>query len=147
MSSDSWLTLIIAAFVYMVFLSIWRHREGIMHKISRILVYLLITSGIIYLLKGENDIRIIIVAITIGLAASHFLIPERSRYIPKSVRRKIIADYEYKTGRKKRKSDEIDHIIPLSKGGSNTPDNLRVVTRKKNRSKGAKSPWWDLLGR
>ena len=33
---------------------------------------------------------------------------------------------------------EVDHIKPLSKGGSNTKKNLRVVSRKTNRKKGAK---------
>ena len=34
---------------------------------------------------------------------------------------------------------EVDHKKPLCKGGSNTKDNLRVVSRKTNRKKGAKS--------
>ena len=33
---------------------------------------------------------------------------------------------------------EVDHIKPLSKGGSNSKRNLRVVSRKTNRRKGAK---------
>lgn len=33
---------------------------------------------------------------------------------------------------------EIDHIIPLSKGGETTLDNLRLVTRAENRKKGSK---------
>ena len=33
---------------------------------------------------------------------------------------------------------EVDHIIPLSKGGWHHPFNLRVVTRDVNRSKGAR---------
>ena len=33
---------------------------------------------------------------------------------------------------------EIDHIRPISKGGSNKPKNLRVVKRSTNRRKGAK---------
>jgi 5-methylcytosine-specific restriction endonuclease McrA len=33
---------------------------------------------------------------------------------------------------------EIDHIRPISKGGSNNPKNLRVVKRRTNRRKGAK---------
>ena len=39
-----------------------------------------------------------------------------------------------------RKGDgmEIDHIRPISKGGSNKPKNLRVVKRRTNRRKGAK---------
>lgn len=33
---------------------------------------------------------------------------------------------------------EVDHIKPLSKGGSNKRSNLRVTTRTANRRKGAK---------
>lgn len=33
---------------------------------------------------------------------------------------------------------EVDHIKPLSKGGSNSKSNLRVVSRKTNRQKGNK---------
>ena len=33
---------------------------------------------------------------------------------------------------------EVDHKVPLSKGGSNSKKNLRVVSQKTNRSKGAK---------
>ena len=33
---------------------------------------------------------------------------------------------------------EVDHKKPLSKGGSNTKKNLRVVSRTTNRKKGAK---------
>ena len=33
---------------------------------------------------------------------------------------------------------EVDHIKPLSKGGSNSKSNLRVVSRKTNRQKGDK---------
>lgn len=34
---------------------------------------------------------------------------------------------------------EVDHKKPLSKGGSNSKSNLRVVSRKTNRTKGNKS--------
>ncbi len=33
---------------------------------------------------------------------------------------------------------EVDHKVPLSKGGSNSRRNLRVVSRRTNRRKGAK---------
>ena len=36
-------------------------------------------------------------------------------------------------------SKEIDHVKPLSKGGSNSRSNQRVVDRKTNRKKGNKS--------
>lgn len=34
---------------------------------------------------------------------------------------------------------EVDHRKPLSKGGSNAKSNLRIVSRKTNRKKGAKN--------
>jgi 5-methylcytosine-specific restriction endonuclease McrA len=34
---------------------------------------------------------------------------------------------------------EVDHKTPLSKGGSNKKNNLRVVSRNTNRKKGAKT--------
>jgi 5-methylcytosine-specific restriction endonuclease McrA len=33
---------------------------------------------------------------------------------------------------------EVDHRVPLSKGGSNARSNLRVVSRRANRKKGAR---------
>ena len=39
---------------------------------------------------------------------------------------------------KKGDGKEVDHKRPLSKGGSNSRKNLRVVSRKTNRRKGAK---------
>ena len=40
---------------------------------------------------------------------------------------------------KKGDGKEIDHIIPLSKGGSTAKSNLRVVSKAVNRKKGNKS--------
>ncbi len=44
-----------------------------------------------------------------------------------------------KKGLKKGDSREVDHINPLSKGGSNGPDNTRVVSREANRKKGSQN--------
>ena len=43
-----------------------------------------------------------------------------------------------KVGLKKGDPREVDHRKPLSKGGSNARGNLRIVSRKTNRSKGSK---------
>lgn len=76
------------------------------------------------------------------------LVPSRGRRSRTSARRKVIAKWEAKTGKKfNSRFYEVDHIIPFSKGGDNSEGNLRVIPKKTNRSKGAKSPWWDLLGR
>ena len=42
------------------------------------------------------------------------------------------------SGLKKGDPQEVDHIKPLSKGGSNNPKNTRIVSRKVNRKKGSK---------
>ena len=42
-------------------------------------------------------------------------------------------------GLKKGDPREVDHITPLSKGGSNKKSNLRVVSRTTNRKKGNKT--------
>lgn len=41
-----------------------------------------------------------------------------------------------KMGLKKGDPREVDHKTPMSKGGSNARSNLRIVSRKTNRSKG-----------
>ena len=43
-----------------------------------------------------------------------------------------------RAGLKKGSGKEIDHIRPLSKGGSNGPKNTRIVKRGTNRRKGKK---------
>jgi len=42
------------------------------------------------------------------------------------------------SGLKKGDGKEVDHVKPLSKGGSNGKSNRRVVSRKTNRTKGSK---------
>ena len=74
--------------------------------------------------------------------------PRRGRYTRASVKRQKIAEWQLRTGKKfNPRTHELDHIVPFSQGGSHTADNLEVVEKKRNRSKGARSEWWDLLGR
>ena len=71
-----------------------------------------------------------------------------NRRIPNKVRRRVIANYERKKGIKySSRTHELDHKVPFSKGGGHTVDNLRVIEKSKNRSKGAKLPWWDIVGK
>lgn len=42
------------------------------------------------------------------------------------------------SGLKKGDPREVDHVKPLSKGGSNSKSNRRVVSRSTNRKKGSK---------
>ena len=64
---------------------------------------------------------------------------KRSRYIPKSTRRAVIAR-DLKGEKFDPKKHHVDHVWPFAKGGSHTTDNLRVIDKKKNLEKGAKRP-------
>jgi hypothetical protein len=143
-------TLVVVSLLLLLFLSLYRRREGIAHFLRRTI---LAEAAYVFLAwyLAQRGIPAV-VAIGIGLLAavtvSKMLIAPRSRYIRASERRKAIAAYELKTGRKyNRKNDELDHDIAFAKLGSSTSDNLRVRSRTENRRKGKKSPWWDLLGR
>jgi 5-methylcytosine-specific restriction endonuclease McrA len=50
--------------------------------------------------------------------------------------------WEKETGQTfNRRIHEVDHVLAHAHGGANAEDNLQVLTRKKNRSKGAKLGW------
>jgi 5-methylcytosine-specific restriction endonuclease McrA len=53
----------------------------------------------------------------------------------RAARNKARKEMGLKTGDKR----EVDHKVPLSKGGSNSKKNLRVVSRTTNRKKGNKT--------
>lgn len=81
-----------------------------------------------------------------GLCAALVVIlrtPRRSRGIPSQVRKRVIRRWERETGKTFDPAEwEVDHIEPFSKGGSHTDDNLRVVRKTENRSKGARTSWF-----
>jgi 5-methylcytosine-specific restriction endonuclease McrA len=55
-------------------------------------------------------------------------------------RNKIRRQFEREGIVEKGDGKEIDHIVPKSKGGSDSRKNLRVVSRHTNRTKGSKMP-------
>jgi hypothetical protein len=63
----------------------------------------------------------------------------RGRYISAKVKRAVIAR-DLKGEKYNSKKHHIDHVWPHSRGGSNTEDNLRVISKKANLKKGAKKP-------
>ena len=143
------LYIVAAVVVFFLLVSIRRRREAIRHRIRRVIAVEGTYLGVAYVLAqiGRTGVESLLGGIVAALIVNQFM-PGRSRHIPASVRRRKIADYELRTGKKfNSRKHELDHEVPFSKGGSHTEDNLRVVEKKKNRSKGAKAPWWDLLGR
>ncbi len=147
---DQLLTVVVVSLLLLLFLSLYRRREGIRHFLRRAILaeaaYFLLA---LYLAqRGIPAVAAIVIGVLAAVTVAKMLVAPRSRYIRASEKRKAIAAYELKTGRKyNRKTDELDHDIAFAKLGSSTADNLRVRSRTENRRKGKKSPWWDLLGR
>jgi len=83
--------------------------------------------------------------IVIGLFATVFLRPKRSRHIPARVRRAVIAR-DLKGKKFDSRKYHIDHKWAFARGGSHTLDNLRVMDKKENLRKGKKRPGlWDMF--
>lgn len=145
------LTILCALAIYMVLLGVYRRREGIRHRLKKLAVAMIGYVGAIVLLVNnglQSPVLCVGIAVLVGLALERLLIAPRSRHIPRAERRKAIAAYERKTGKKfNSKTDELDHEIAFARFGSSTADNLRVTPRCVNRRKGKKAVWWDLLGR
>lgn len=132
-----------------VLLGIRRRREGIRYRLRKVIIVEGIYLGLAYLMlrNGQPQLESILAGLVAAFVVNSFIKP-RSRYIRTSVKHKARAEFELRTGTKfNSRKHEYDHEVPFSRGGSHTTDNIRVVEKKKNRSKGAKSPWWDVLGR
>jgi HNH endonuclease len=135
--------------VTLLLLAVRRRRESILHWLRRAIAVEATYFGVAILLSrvGRTGLESLLGGLVAGFLVNQMM-PGRSRYIPASVRRRKIAEHELRTGKKfNPRKYELDHEVPFSRGGSHTTDNLRVVEKRRNRSKGAKAPWWDLLGR
>jgi hypothetical protein len=131
-----------------VLLGLRRRREAIRHRLRNIIVVELVYLGVTLLLVklGVPPIDAFLCGLIAGLIVV-IRTPSRSRYISAAVKRKARAKFELRTGKKfNSKKHEYDHDVPFSRGGSHTADNIRVREKAANRSKGAKSAWWDVFG-
>jgi hypothetical protein len=132
-----------------ILLGLRRRREAIRHKVRGVIILEGLYLGVAYVMlhNGQQPLTSILAGLVLALVASKYMKP-RSRHTPDHVKRRARAEFELKTGTKfNPKKHEYDHDVPFSRGGSHTPDNIRVVKKKRNRSKGATSPWWDVLGK
>jgi hypothetical protein len=130
--------IIVAVVFFLLLVSIRRRREAILHRVRRGIVVEGIYVGVAYVMvqAGRTTIEALLGGIVAGLVVNQ-MISGRSRHIPTSVRRKKIREYELRTGKKfNPRKHELDHEVAFSKGGSHTEDNLRVVEKGKNRSRG-----------
>jgi hypothetical protein len=140
--------IVIVVVGFLMLVGIRPRRESILHKL-RYLIIAGIVGYLAYLIAGSDPkyqaaSSVIAILVVVMIYAMR---PARRRRIPKSIRRRTITDWEHKTGKRfNARTHELDHIVPFSKGGSHTSDNLRVLEKERNRSKGAKNPWWDIFG-
>jgi hypothetical protein len=118
----------------------YRRREALAHAI-RGTIKAFICFGIAFVLLwkgGLPPLGAYIVALIIGVLIRRAE-PRRSRYISARAKRQAIAKWEKETGETfNRGIHELDHVLPHSRGGGNSEDNIQVLTRKQNRSKGAR---------
>lgn len=139
---------IIGAVGFALLLSISRRREYFVYKLKQILKMeaAYVIAAFVAVELGRRQLEPILWGLLAGFLVFIRTKPQ-SRHIPASVRRKKEAEFVLKTGKKfDRKKYELDHEVPWADGGGHHESNIRVVEKKRNRSKGAKSPWWDLLG-
>lgn len=116
-------------------------RDGIVYALRGVVLSGIVGAVLAVLVSREtgNQDAAAIVGVLAAVASAQ-LIPARSRYIPKRVRRATIAKFEATGQKYDPKIHDLDHIVPFARGGGHSTDNLRVVDRRKNRSRGKKLP-------
>lgn len=157
-AANPWLPVIVKAALFALFLRVcfyWlvalrRAREGVRH-FARNLFYAaaaayLVALGFWMVTHVQNGSPTAPIMFVIGfffLASGIVFLrkkrPVRKRAIPLSVRQAVKAR-DLGNRPFDPEKHHIDHIWPFSKGGSHTPDNLRVIAKRENLRKGAKRP-------
>lgn len=140
--------LILAWYLYQI---ASRKMETIRYKIRSSVVGLVVYLMVAYVLvaQGLPLFEAVSVGVLVGMGSAWLLIrpPRRDRRPSKAVRREVIArDLTSKGLKWDPTKHHIDHLVPRSQGGDNSPRNLRVVEKQKNLRKGGKMPgFWDFL--
>jgi fatty acid desaturase len=125
----------VVAFAFM-----YRRREAIAHTVRQVTVAV-VCAFIAFLLlwKGGLSPLAAYIAALVVVVLIRRAQPLRSRYISARTKRQAIAKWEKETGQTfNRRLHELDHLLAHSRGGGNAEDNIQVLTRKQNRSKGAR---------
>jgi hypothetical protein len=143
LNQHPWLIIFLVVIGYYLLRVVFLAREGVRHFLRALIAS--VAFGIIGFAiapelgfpRREQAEAVATIAAVIAFIA----MPKRSRYIPAEVRREVVARHRKRTGEAYDPSEhDLDHIVPFSKGGSHSPENLRVVPKKVNRQRGAKMP-------
>lgn len=144
-NNDVWIiAALVASVVAYYYLQVFRRSKKLVRfKVRRILVYLICLCLGIPILTGKGyTVRdAALFSMFVGISAAFILIraPNNNRRIPSAIRRAVIAR-DLKGERFNAAVHDIDHIVPYSKGGDHSLENLRVIGRSQNRKRGAKMP-------
>ena len=121
---------------------LWAKREFLAYHMRKavvcLAVYVVVVSAMMQV--GRPQAEVLLGAIAASLL-TRLLYPSMrySRRIPPEIRRRVI-ERDLRGEPFDSRRHHIDHIVPFSKGGGHTMDNLRVVERRKNLQKGARMP-------
>ena len=115
-----------------------RARREMKFRLRRVAVSLLLYGFSAWTLLSlrYSAAEILVVSVLFGLTPLYFMRgPTAQRKIPPHVRSKVIAR-DLKGRRFDPNLHQIDHIVPLSKGGDTSVENLRVIPKSENLQKG-----------
>lgn len=145
--SNPVIVLIVIAVSYPIILGLYRRSD----KISTLIKHAAIVEGVAFLtlfiaerqLPGQ-EITAMVYALLAGFIVDRLYYKKPTRYILRSERRRVIEEFEKKTGEKyDPKKYEFDHIVPFSKWGDSKSRNLRIIPKQENRRKGNRNRrWW-----
>jgi hypothetical protein len=120
-----------------------RKRQQLGFRLRRLVVAFALYLGVIgvSLKFGLPPLQAILIGFLSAVAGGLYFVPrpQRERRIPTAVRRAVIAR-DLKGQPFDSKIHHIDHIVPFSKGGDHSMENLRVLSRSRNLERGAQMP-------
>jgi hypothetical protein len=120
-----------------------RRRGDVKFRAKRIAIALVLYLGGIVLMRnlGYSIFHSIFVGFLMGVAGGFKFArpPVRNRRIPKGIRQAVIAR-DLKGTPFNPAIHHIDHIVPYSKGGDHSLENLRVMLKHDNLRRGAQMP-------
>jgi uncharacterized membrane protein len=149
MPNQDTIVAIVAISIGLVGVALFRRRQALASQV-RYLLQIGVAAVLTFVIAAHfvDQPQPLYLALIAELVAGIYFRPgPRSRYVSRRDRRKVIARFERSGERYDSKKHEIDHVIPHARGGGSSADNLKVITRERNRAKGARSPWWDVFGR
>jgi hypothetical protein len=146
-NESSWL-LIVSLALAAPFAIYWikvarRRRQDLAFRLRRVAVAFALYFGVIGVLAklAFSPVEAIAFGFLSAIAGGLLFVrpPKRDRRIPSAIRRAVI-ERDLKGERFDSRIHHLDHIVPFSKGGDHSMENLRVLSRSRNLQRGARMP-------